>query len=106
MTDTSGRPSGKAAAAAAAKAMLADRVKLVESLGEAHDQHQRKAAAVAAATAAEQDAADAVRVAYAAALHGGWAASELKAAGLDAPRTPRGRKARTSGENGTHAAHR
>lgn len=45
MTETTIRASGKVAAASAAKAMLADRVKLVESLGDAHDQHRREVAA-------------------------------------------------------------
>lgn len=92
MTDTSTRVSGKAAATAAAKALLADRIKLVEGLGEALDQQHRKAEAAAAAAAAEQDATDAVRVAYTAAQDGGWSTKELTAAGFPAP--GRGRRRR------------
>ncbi len=54
---------GKSAAAKAAKALLADRIVLVESLGEALDMHQRKTDAVVTARAAEQEAADAARTA-------------------------------------------
>jgi len=86
------KATGKAAAAAAARTMLADRVKLVEALGEAHDQHRRRLAAVEAAKAEEEDAANAVRAAYTAAHEGGWSHTKLKAAGLEAPKVPRGRR--------------
>jgi len=92
MTEPTIQASGKLTAASAAKAMLADRVKLVESLGDAHDQHRHDVAAVEAAKSAEQGAANAVRAAYAAAQDGGWTHAELKAAGLEAPRASRGRR--------------
>lgn len=88
MSETTPRTSGRAAAAAAAKALLADRITLVEELGDALDVHRRKTAAVEAAKRAERDAADAARVAHTAALAGGWTKADLRAAGLDAPQRP------------------
>lgn len=91
MTDST-RTSGKAAAAAAARTLLAERIKLVEDLGDALDQQHRKAEAAATAAAVEQDAADVVRTAYTAAQDGGWSTSDLTAAGFPAlPRAPRRR---------------
>ncbi len=52
---------GKAAAAAALKAMVEDRKTLVEALGEAVDHHRKAADAVAAAQRTEADAAETVR---------------------------------------------
>lgn len=99
MPETTTRRSGKAGAAAAAKALLADRIKLVEDLGEAIDNHERKTAAAEAAKAVEHDAADAVRTAYTAAQTGGWTAAELKSAGLVVPATTRRRGAKASASN-------
>lgn len=97
MTDTNTRVSGKAAATAAAKTLLAERIKLVEDLGEALDQQHRKAEAAATAAAAEQAATDAVRAAYTAAQDGGWSTNDLTAAGFPAP--ARGRRRRTLAPN-------
>lgn len=91
MTDST-RTSGKAAAAAAARTLLAERIKLVEDLGDALDQQHRKAEAAATAAAAEQAAVNAVRAAYTAAQDGGWSTSDLTAAGFPAPpKAPRRR---------------
>ncbi len=94
MTDST-RTSGKSAAAAAAKTLLAERIKLVEDLGDALDQKHRKAEAAATAAAAEQDAADAVRAAYTAAQDGGWSTKDLTAAGFPAPPKAPRRRAHT-----------
>lgn len=101
MTDTTTRLSGRAAAAAAAKALLADRIKLVEDLGASIDNHERKAAAVETAKAAELYAADAVRDAYTAAQDGGWTANELKSAGLTVPASARRRAAKITTNDDT-----
>ncbi|WP_460869697.1 hypothetical protein [Rhodococcus aerolatus] len=95
---TSTPASGKAAAAAAAKALLADRITLVENLGESIDRHRRKAHAVTAAQTAERDAAQEVRAAFTAAQDGGWTAAELKAAGLAPPRASRVRSRPAAGQ--------
>ncbi len=87
---------GKQAAAAAAKTLLAERIALVETLGAALDTHRRAeqavttARAAAAATAAQQ-----ARDAYDAAKTGGWTAAELNKAGLRAPTASRPRNKST-----------
>jgi len=83
---------GKAAAAAALKAMVEDRKTLVEALGEAVDHHRKAADAVTAAQRTEADAVETVRTAYAAALDGGWTTTMLNNAGLKAPKAPRRRR--------------
>ena len=81
---------GKQAAAAAAKTLLADRIAFVETLGAALDTHRRAEQAVTtartAATAAQHG-----RDAYDAAKTGGWTAAELNKAGLRAPAAARTR---------------
>jgi len=84
--------SGKAAAAAAAKTLLADRIALVNTLGDALDVHRKQDAAATQARDAEHQAAEAARTAYASALAGGWAAKQLSDAGLRPPKAPRTRK--------------
>ncbi len=86
--------SGKAAAAAAAKTLLADRIALVNTLGDALDVHRKQDAAATQARDAAHQAADAARTAYAAALAGGWTAQQLSHAGLRPPKTPRTRQPR------------
>jgi hypothetical protein len=86
--------SGKAAAAAAAKTLLADRIALVNTLGDALDVHRKQDAAATQAHEAEHQAAEAARTAYAAALAGGWTAKQLSDAGLRPPKAPRTRQPR------------
>ncbi len=83
---------GKSAAAKAAKALLADRIALVETLGEAIDAHEKAQQAVTAAQQAADTTAAAVRDAFTAARAGGWSSTELSQAGLSTP--PPARKAR------------
>jgi len=88
--------SGKAAAAADAKTLLADRIALVNTLGDALDVHRKQDAAATQARGAEHQAAEAARTAYAAALAGGWTAQQLSDAGLRPPKAPRTRKPATN----------
>jgi hypothetical protein len=83
--------SGKAAAAAAAKTLLADRIALVNTLGDALDVHRKQDAAATQARDAEHQAAEAARTAHASALAGGWTAKQLSEAGLRPPKAPRTR---------------
>ncbi len=83
---------GKQAAAAAAKTLLADRIALVETLGAALDTHRRAEEAVTTARAAAATAAQQARDAYDTAKTGGWTAAELTKAGLRAPNPARTRK--------------
>ena len=83
---------GKQAAAAAAKTLLADRIALVETLGAALDTHRRAEEAVTTARTAAATAAQHARDAYDTAKTGGWTAAELTKAGLRAPRPARTRK--------------
>jgi len=78
---------GKQAAAAAAKTLLADRIALVETLGAALDTHRRAEQAVTTARTTAATAAQHARNAYDAAKTGGWTAAELTKAGLRAPRS-------------------
>ncbi len=80
---------GKQAAAAAAKTLLAERIALVETLGAALDTHRRAEQAVTTARAAAATAAQQARDAYDAAKTGGWTAAELNKAGLRAPTASR-----------------
>jgi len=82
---------GKQAAAAAAKTLLADRIALVETLGAALDTHRRAEEAVTTARAAAATAAQQARDAYDTAKTGGWTAAELTKAGLRAPNPTRTR---------------
>jgi len=86
--------SGKAAAAAAAKTLLADRIALVNTLGDALDVHRKQDAAATQARDAAHQAAETVRTAYATALAGGWTAKQLSDAGLRPPKAPRTRQPR------------
>lgn len=92
--------SGKAAAAAAAKTLLADRIALVNTLGDALDVHRKQDAAATQARDAAHQAADAARTAYAAALAGGWTAQQLSDAGLRPPKAPRTRTPRPEHSGG------
>jgi len=83
---------GKQAAAAAAKTLLADRIALVETLGAALDTHRRAEEAVTTARTAAATAAQHARDAYDTAKTGGWTAAELTKAGLRAPNPTRTRK--------------
>jgi len=83
---------GKRAAAAAAKTLLADRIALVETLGAALDTHRRAEQAVTTARTAAATAAQQARDAYDTAKTGGWTAAELTKAGLRAPNPARTRK--------------
>ena len=83
---------GKRAAAAAAKTLLADRIALVETLGAALDTHRRAEEAVTTARAAAATTAQQARDAYDTAKTGGWTAAELTKAGLRAPHPARTRK--------------
>jgi len=83
---------GKRAAAAAAKTLLADRIALVETLGAALDTHRRAEQAVTTARTAAATAAQQARDAYDTAKTGGWTAAELTKAGLRAPNPARPRK--------------
>jgi len=91
-------PTGKqaAAAAAAAKTLLADRIALVETLGAALDTHRRAEESVTTARAAAANAAQQARDAYDAAKAGGWTAAELNKAGLRASTAARPRKNNTT----------
>jgi hypothetical protein len=82
---------GKQAAAAAAKTLLADRIALVETLGAALDTHRRAEQAVTTARTTAATAAQHARNAYDAAKTGGWTAAELTKAGLRAPAATRTR---------------
>ncbi len=86
---------GKQAAAAAAKTLLADRITLVETLGAALDTHRRAEEAVTTAHTAAETAAQHVRDTYDAAKTGGWTAAELNKAGLRAPAPTRTTKTTT-----------
>ena len=86
--------SGKAAAAAAAKTLLADRIALVNTLGAALDVHRKQDAAATQARDAEHQGADAARTAYATALAGGWTVKQLNDAGLRPPKATRTRQPR------------
>jgi len=86
--------SGKAAAAAAAKTLLADRIALVNTLGDALDVHRKQDAAATQARDAAHQAAEAARTAHASALAGGWTAQQLNDAGLRPPKAPRTRTPR------------
>jgi len=92
MSEPTPPKSGKAAAAAAAKTLLAGRIALVNTLGDALDVHRKQDAAATHARAAEHQAAETARTAYASALAGGWTAKQLSAAGLRPPKAPRTRK--------------
>ncbi len=94
MSEPTPPKSGKAAAAAAAKTLLADRIALVNTLGDALDVHRKQDMAATQARDAEHQAADAARTAHAAALAGGWTAQQLNDAGLRPPKTPRTRQTR------------
>ena len=83
---------GKAAAAAAARKMLASRITLVTTLGDAIDDARKAEAVIIAAKAAHATTLDTAREAHAAALAGGWTAAELRNAGLVIPTTTRRRK--------------
>ena len=87
---------GKQAAAAAAKTLLADRIALVETLGAALDTHRRAEQAVTTARTAAATAAQHARDAYDAAKTGGWTAAELNKAGLRAPAAARTRTTKTT----------
>jgi hypothetical protein len=95
MTQPTRQKTGKAAAAAAAKTLLADRIALVTALGGALDVHSQRVAALEAAQVGVEDAAELARVSYAAGLAGGWSVKELTAAGLLPPPAPRTRKKAT-----------
>ncbi len=87
---------GKQAAAAAAKTLLADRIALVETLGAALDTHRRAEQAVTTARTTAATAAQHARDAYDAAKTGGWTAAELNKAGLRAPAPARTRTTKTT----------
>ncbi len=95
--------SGKSAAAAAAKTLLAERIALVEALGAAVDAHQHALTAVTTAQTAAAEAARQVQAAFDAAKAGGWSASELHHVGLRAPATPRKRHKTTTQPGPTDA---
>jgi len=84
----------QAAAAAVAKTLLADRIALVNSLGDALDVHRKQDTAATQARDAAHQGAESARTAYAAALAGGWTAQQLSDAGLRPPKAPRIRKPR------------
>ncbi len=94
MSEPTPPKSGKAAAAAAAKTLLADRIALVNTLGDALDAHRKQDATATQARDAAHQAAEAARTAYASALAGGWTAQQLTDAGLRPPKAPRTRKTR------------
>jgi len=87
---------GKQAAAAAAKTLLADRIALVETLGAALDTHRRAEETVTTARTTAATAAQHARDAYDAAKTGGWTAAELNKAGLRAPAATRTRATKTT----------
>lgn len=101
MAQTEQQITGKAAAAAAAKKMLEQRIALVTKLGDAIDNHRRTGDAVTAAKTAQQDAAEAVRTAHSEALAGGWTATELRNAGLISPTGPRRKRTTTKDQTPT-----
>jgi len=74
--------------------LLAGRIALVNTLGDALDVHRKQDAAATQARGAEHQAAEAARTAYASALAGGWTAQQLSDAGLRPPKAPRTRKPR------------
>jgi len=94
MSEPTPPKSGKAAAAAAAKTLLAGRIALVNTLGDALDVHRKQDAAATQARDAEHQAAETARTAHASALAGGWTVKQLSDAGLRPPKTPRTRKPR------------
>jgi len=97
---------GKQAAAAAAKTLLADRIALVETLGAALDTHRRAEEAVTTARTAAATAAQHARDAYDTAKTGGWTAAELTKAGLRAPHPARTRtRTRTRKNKNTKPSH-
>jgi hypothetical protein len=102
MTQPTKKKTGKAAAAAAAKTLLADRIALVTALGGALDVHSQRLGALESVQIAVEEAAELARVSYAAALAGGWSVKELTNAGLLPPPAPRTRK--TKGGPTTPAA--
>jgi hypothetical protein len=102
MTQPTKKKTGKAAAAAAAKTLLADRIALVTALGGALDVHSQRVAALEAVQVGVEEAAELARVSYAAALAGGWSVKELTNAGLLPPPALRTRK--TKGGPTTPAA--
>lgn len=87
---------GKAAAKAAAKTLLDDKIALVNALGAAIDVHRGKVQAVTTAQTAEREAAEQARAAYTAAQAGGWTATQLNQAGLRRAPTRRTRKTSTA----------
>ena len=91
MTQTEQHTTGKAAAAVAARKMLASRIALVTTLGDAIDSARKAEAAITAAKAAHATTVQTARQAHAAALAGGWTAAELRDAGLLIPTTIRRR---------------
>jgi len=98
---------GKQAAAAAAKTLLADRIALVETLGATLDTHRRALDAVTTARTAAATAAQHAYDAYDAAKTGGWTAAELNKAGLRAPAATRTRATKTTApphDTGSEAA--
>ena len=105
MTQTEPHTTGKAAAAAAAKKMLADRIALVTTLGDAIDDHRRAGDAVTTAKAAQDTAAEHARTAHTDAIAGGWTAAELRNAGLVVPAGSRRRKTTPSDDTTTAESH-
>ncbi len=95
---------GKQAAAAAAKTLLADRIALVETLGAALDTHRRAEQAVTTARTTAATAPQHARNAYNAAKTGGWTAAELNKAGLRAPVATRTRTTKTPHNTRSEAA--
>jgi len=93
---------GKQAAAAAAKTLLADRIALVETLGAALDTHRRAEEAVTTARTAAATAAQHARDAYDTAKTGGWTAAELTKAGLRAPHPARTRTRKNKNTKPSH----
>lgn len=102
-THTEPQTTGKAAAAAAARKMLASRIALVTTLGDAIDGARKAEAVITAAKAAHATTLDTAREAHTAALAGGWTARELRTAGLVIPTSTRRRK--TTKAPGTVASH-
>jgi len=78
---------------ATAKNLLADRITLVEELGDALDAHSKAVTAAAQARKHTVKTADAARTAFEAAKASGCTAAELNSTGLHAPAAPRGRPA-------------
>ena len=96
MTQTNQHTTGKAAATAAAEKMLAARIALVTTLGDAIDNHRRAGDAVATAKAAQDTAGENARAAHTNAVAGGWTATELRNAGLIVPTGPRRKRSTTN----------